>query len=784
MKRLITILAIAGGLISALCGEPFNYLKNADFSDVPPSGIPTGWGTSHWGFWYQNFEGYQKGWRMAPEATRDGVASFLLDSEACGEYPLPFFSCINGAPKGKKTFSVYLKTDKPDSSVVIVLNIGGNAERTFTPTASWERYRFTIDNDANSGTIQFFARGRIFINSPQLEEGTEATPFRTRESAPVNGDIDFDGGGTRQFRLTQPDGTAMPHPTDITLTADDEGLRFHIVNAIPATRLAPKKSNGRDNDLWAGTDNIQLFFFPQGDGDALCQFIIAEDGNVQDLRSANTFWDGVWEAKTTFEPGKSWTADVFLPFATFNDGGKRPLLKDWKWLAGRENCIENELGVSTDTRWPFFVFGQQDRWSRLRNLPVDAANAAALRIGKPHPEFELPTPSIAFPLSNLAKIARTFTVARATCSANGPWTELEEVELTLKAGETAKVVMEAPEDFPGCRITVKEQGKIVAAKSANCSYARVLKETAYQPKELLIAVMCEPDPTAFKPEVLAQIKAMGYNAVIFLNPPAWGENGVKEALDRLGQAGLKGICNFLYHDANPSHYDYMAGVVKNLKSHPALAGWLVCDEPSDGWNGIEFTQKGYELLKAIDTEHPIWINYTCNFKINRPLKQDMLGFDHYPIPDYDIREFLPMVEAYTQYGDTAFVYFQQTGHAYFYGREPTAAEFKFMGAAALLKGAVALGTFAQLPLSAELRAKAPQILGAFVTEYPIWRGQQASIPSPLPDVVEAEGRIVDGKLYAIYLNTAKEPVRFTAADGQQLELAPLDYVIRPIDNLQ
>ena len=757
----------------------FNYLQNADFSALPESGIPLGWGTMHWGLWDEDFPAWQQGWRMDNATSRDGIPSFLMDTALCGRSAVYLASCINGAPAGQKTFSVYLKTDKPGSTAVIDLTFGEQQKQNVELTADWQRFSISFDNAATSGrvAIHALADSRVFINSPQLEAGTEATPFRTRESFPVTGDFDFAGNNGKHFQLTHPDGSAMQYPTDVTMSADDEGLRFTLVNAIPETRTTAGNYILRDNDLWVNNDTIQLFLYPTGSENALLQFIISSNGTIQDLRSTNAGWDGVWDVKTEFIPGKEWRADVFIPYAALNDGGKHLLQKDWKWLLGRENGLDGELGVSNVTRVSFFVFGCTDRWANLRNLPVSSVNNTQLRIGKP---FAGDSKTILFPVTNHSRNDRTFTARRAVCFSNDPWQEMEDMELVIKAGETVYVPFTPPADFPGCRLTLLENGKIAAAKSENCSFATGLKATTYQPEELLIALFCEPKFDGFYPGVLTDIKALGYNSVIFIAPRMWGEEQVKGTLDRLEAAGLKGICNFDYHDADPAHYDFIKSIVSKYKDHPAIAGWIVSDEPHDYWGGIEFTQQGYKLLKELDKDHPIWINYTCNFKINRPLEQDMLGFDHYPIPDYDIREFLPMVEAYTQYGDTAFIYFQQTGHAYFYGREPSAAEFKFMGAASLLKGAVALGTFAQLPVSAELRAKAPEILGGFIREFPIWRGEKFDVLSPVPDIVEAEGRIADGKKYVIYLNTSKNEVTFTAIDGSLVILAPLDYVIKKI----
>lgn len=754
--------------------QTINYLKNADFADVPESGIPTGWGTKHWGLWGEDMNKMQHGWKMDYDVTRNGIPSFLIDANVCGFAPVPFSSFRNAAPAGDKTFSVWLKTDKPGSVAVIEMAAGGKepASRVANLTTEWQRYSVTYNTQSTTGTVNIYARAgaRVFVNSPQLEAGKQATDFTTWESIPLPEPLDMSGEQKHEIEFVTTTGGALKYPTRSTLYADSEGLHIHLYNSIPADHTERRTYNTKEQNLWSSSDSVSIFLKPEGEDKALYQLIVTEDGSFQDMRSSNANWDSIITHPAAFEPGKAWTADVFIPYATLNQGGKIKLQKNWRFLIGREHPAGSELGVSAKIYSSFFFMGTTSRWGTLANMPVEAVNESNLKFGKAVADND----TFVYPITNNSQEQRLVQIDTAVRSSNDAWDVQPARMMILDSNSTANITLAPPKDFPECCITLRENGKIIASICESKSFSSKTKPNTFQPKELIRALYIEHK--IFPQNNLKQIKDMGYNTVIAVSPTYWEESVVGAQLDALQQAGLGGIINFLFHTADESHVERLKSVVTKYKDHPALRGWLICDEPMDTWNGVEFCNELYKILKPIDTKHPLWTNYRCDFKMNRPLLGDMIGYDHYPIPDEDPAEMLAMTEAATRYGDAGFVYMQQTGHAYFYGREPTISEYRFMAAACLLKGAVALGSFANLPLSMTLRRELPNLFQQLDKEFPIWRGEKFEIAQPIDSVV-AEGRIADGKKYYIYLNTSRNAVDFKAFDNRQMHLDGLGYVI-------
>ena len=73
-----------------------------------------------------------------------------------------------------------------------------------------------------------------------------------------------------------------------------------------------------------------------------------------------------------------------------------------------------------------------------------------------------------------------------------------------------------------------------------------------------------------------------------------------------------------------------------VMAHPALLGYFLVDEPH--WNGkpVKCLTASYEIIKALDPYHPIWINEAPrgSVEIHREYSQaaDIYGIDIYPVP--------------------------------------------------------------------------------------------------------------------------------------------------------
>ena len=112
-------------------------------------------------------------------------------------------------------------------------------------------------------------------------------------------------------------------------------------------------------------------------------------------------------------------------------------------------------------------------------------------------------------------------------------------------------------------------------------------------------------------------------------------------LDMIHAKGLKLLyCIGAYYynyGHNPKRFksdadaaDFVAGVVRKHKDHPALLGWYCCDEMSISF--IPKIEERYEMLKALDPEHPVWIVLDRPQNIRRYIRCfDAVGSDPYPI---------------------------------------------------------------------------------------------------------------------------------------------------------
>lgn len=749
-----------------------NYLLNADFAEVTESGMPTSWGTRHWGMWYGSFEIWKQGWCMSKDEKLDGAGVFVLDASRIGNNSVELVSCWNGSPMGQAVFSVYLKSVPAGGRVKLSL---GETTKEVTVTEQWQRYWMPVETGGIiTVSITGFAGHRISLSKPQLEAGTEPTPFQTRESAGQMAPLHFLAGQNLELPLLTYCGKEPKQPANIRMSADEEGIRVHVVCKLPETQTDGGSKKEKRDEL-GGCDAICLFLCPE-DGElelSWYQFCFDNNGNMRDLKDINPFWDGDWKCESEFIPGKEWRSTVFIPYATLNKGGSRQLASKWRFLVGREYA--GEVSFSNPLYLPFYFHNTVKFWGAVENVPVDTINGTGLVIDEPAWDEK---GRLAYVIHNERDSQRTLALVSAVASGNAPWKWAEEQLLTLEAKQSFRLSLPAPEEFPASRVVLKENGHVVASRSDNPPH-RFPAKPIFQPEQLMVALYCEPHPDEFTVDVLNEIKRLGYNTIISMVTENWGDECMQKLLDRAHKADLKLVIQFFDH--KQESIPFIEKVIKRFRSHPALAGWLVVDEP-DSWNGFGWAEQNYARIKKLDPEHVAWVNVTAGYKINVPLLGDMRGFDHYAIPSFDPREILSLARCFSQYGDSSFAFLQQTGHAYFYGREPTVAEFRLMLSEALMGGVTAIGTFAQLPVSEALRARMPEVLGRLKADYPIFHGK--SFPwkpeYPVHKLLVTEGREVDGKKFVIVLNTSKD-AQTIPFKGREIHVSGFDYVILPFE---
>jgi len=275
---------------------------------------------------------------------------------------------------------------------------------------------------------------------------------------------------------------------------------------------------------------------------------------------------------------------------------------------------------------------------------------------------------------------------------------------------------------------------------------------------------------ALTPETLQAIRAGGYNTVQFYIPDQPQET--RELLKKVADAGLKAILEFRKR-LDQSDINAATGVIKEFSRDPALLAWMVQDEPelrNGDHEAVSFPL--CRAAKAADPYHPVYINYTSHRKFNQSIPGDICSVDLYPVPAMDLMALPELAEVMRLNDRPAWMFFQTCGNNYFFYREPTPAEFRYMLYASLMQGCRGFSCFAQLPRSAELRAEVKRDF-EFITSH-------AAIIGAPTVAVDRRGEIwrvtqnVDGKQYILAFNPSARQVN---SAGEIF--APFEFKIIP-----
>jgi hypothetical protein len=145
---------------------------------------------------------------------------------------------------------------------------------------------------------------------------------------------------------------------------------------------------------------------------------------------------------------------------------------------------------------------------------------------------------------------------------------------------------------------------------------------------------------------LADIASHGFDTVSIAVPIGTGERddpGLAEArrqMDAAAQHGLGVIGFFDGGSLEPSDRQKQAvPAVEALKDHPALAAWLILDEPSQHWEHPPWPAIGElrDAIKQADPAHPAFVNdtkWTPDSVRDRLASTDIGCLDCYPVGSY------------------------------------------------------------------------------------------------------------------------------------------------------
>ncbi|MDY6822424.1 MAG: hypothetical protein SWH68_01295 [Thermodesulfobacteriota bacterium] len=193
-----------------------------------------------------------------------------------------------------------------------------------------------------------------------------------------------------------------------------------------------------------------------------------------------------------------------------------------------------------------------------------------------------------------------------------------------------------------------------------------------------------------------------------------------------------------------------------LKSHPALLGWYIYDEP-DGQlikKGITHTLVNH--AKSLDPYHPVYINYAwaivISLKNNLSAPGDIMSLDFYPIPDRKMSDLAWRTKATTIAGEnrkpTIFLlqFFSDTG------RHPTPRELKCMAYLASLNGATGFQTWPMMPNSKIVLNAISPVIKEMKRLHPVLQSSRTRAIQSGSEWVQASARYANGSWYIIAVN--------------------------------
>ena len=133
----------------------------------------------------------------------------------------------------------------------------------------------------------------------------------------------------------------------------------------------------------------------------------------------------------------------------------------------------------------------------------------------------------------------------------------------------------------------------------------------------------------------------------------WDTDELLKVLDKIDKLGMKMmICLYSEQPAgHPFQIDNTKRVVEAVKDHPAVAGYLMMDEPSYAARGLfksaktyeemhEYLVEGYKAIRAIDPVHPVMnidtVEATSETIELTSQVTDLFLIDSYPLSEKDI----------------------------------------------------------------------------------------------------------------------------------------------------
>jgi hypothetical protein len=362
-----------------------NMLFNSSFEIASNGDAPDGWrgeiGVPPLG---------RDAWSL--DATQAWHERFSLRLGHPGKTAMAWGRFVNLTPQVNYTFSVYLKSDRPDMKARLEMNGLEPPNRVEVSVGpEWQRYHLTgiASRSLTNVAVTQLDTGGLWLDAAQVEEGDKPSPYhwplvdqqalrqvhdnvvelpprlndppRSAAMLPIDQAPALDGRLDDACWQTLPTLTGFRElKTDTPATArtegwigfDDEAI-YLAVRADEADMARVRRMVQGAKSAWTA-DNIEVFLNLNGDRRSYYQFVVNPNGQQWSSHfespRARTRWDAPWQAAAAMLDD-AWTVEVRIPYTSLNllefQGSTLEL------NVGRTVMLGDERGQTHVSSWSF-----------------------------------------------------------------------------------------------------------------------------------------------------------------------------------------------------------------------------------------------------------------------------------------------------------------------------------------------------------------------------------------------------------------------------------------------
>ena len=635
------LLLIAVLLQPAAAGQSssgFNLLPNAGFQRVRSGYWPDWWN------WYsalgnKNID-LDECWQVVDEHHVPGTRSIRLSNGAQAQTSFLRILFQKDMPL---TLSVWMKGDRPDTKVSMVIYQDGwnaiNKVSEVTVGTEWQRRHVTVTPAKKSVSQHNFVKiglagpGALWVNAPQLEEGSAPTEWKLSlkdtarqdeaqeaaepkfaipkidclkiDRAPViDGILDdeaWNAAATDHFMRLDENAPAK-YATDAAICRDDENVYVAFRCHEPEMDKLTAKATLRDAVGVFQDDCVEVLLSANEDGSDYLRFAANAAGTKVDSKGFTAFFDTEWDCATAKGDG-FWTVEFRLPFSSL----VRPLQPGSAW---RLNLARFRARPKEE---------EYSAWAPVIRTFHDFAHFGFLygmvaEVGRPDAE-QAPSGTL------VAYLDRSFYTTETEANLFVDAHEGTPVRLTFN-GTERKETLPATQLLPIDVSAVSVGGYPIEVASGERRAELALKKLA--PKEGAVKIdrvhrMFLVDEKPFIPiGSNVSAKSVKLQADLGLSS-GWtnmheaftqdAQEKVRAALDAAQERGMKIIVWYQDYALTDDHAKWQAellNVVNMFKDHPALLAWFVFDEPV---SNIQWLKGLCDTVREADPYHPVFVNW-------------------------------------------------------------------------------------------------------------------------------------------------------------------------------